>query len=109
MKARIAILGAAAALLSMATFSAPASAQYYRYHNSSRTMTRCDRDGDRCAQFRCDWNGDDCQRVTAWRRPAYNRNYSYGYGRYGYRSYDRDRYDRDNYRRCDADGDNCRY
>ena len=84
MKVRTAILSAATAMLSMATFSAPASAQYYRYHNYSRTMTRCDRDGDRCATYRCDWDGDSCRRISGWYRPAQYRHYSYGYDRRHY-------------------------
>lgn len=114
MKAQLAMLGAAAAMLSFAAFSTPASAQrYYRdYDDYGRTVTRCDRDGDRCATYRCDRDGDDCRRISGWyaRSHIYGRRYSYGYGRY-----DRDHYyDRDdNYgytvRRCDRDGDDCYY
>jgi hypothetical protein len=117
MKARFAMLAAAAAIMSIATFSTPAQAQYYHYQNYGRTMTRCDSDGDRCATFRCDWDGDDCTRISGWYRPNYDRRYSYGYGRYGYRDYNRN-YDQqyyrrrdnddDDYSRCDADGDDCR-
>jgi len=110
MKGRIAMLGAAAAMLSVATFSAPASAQrYYRNYNYNynyygRTITRCDRDGDRCATYRCDRDGDDCRRVSGW----YARSHLY-YGRYNRdRSYNRYRYyDRDDrsYRDRDYDRD----
>ena len=99
MTARFAMLGAAA-MLSIATFSTPANAQrYYRDYNSyGRTVTRCDRDGDRCATYRCDRDGDDCRRISGW----YARSHLY-YGRYNrdrnsyrHRYYDRnDRYYRD--------------
>lgn len=114
MKAQIAALGAAAAMLSIATFSAPANAQrYYRdYDDYGRTVTRCDRDGDRCATYRCDRDGDECRRISGWYARSYIRQRSYGYG-YGYGQYDRERsYDRDSgytVRRCDRDGDECRY
>jgi|GEM_PF-1200999 len=113
MNARLAILGAAAATLSMAALAAPASAQYYRgYDNYSRTITRCDGDGDRCATYRCDRDGDECRRVSGWyaRSHLYGRNDASGYGYGGYngnRYYDRD--NRYTVRRCDRDGDDCRY
>jgi hypothetical protein len=98
MRARIPILGATVALLSLATFSAPASAQYYRdYHNYGRTTVRCD--GDRCATWGCDRNGYHCRRISGWyaRSAAYHRN------RYGRN--DRDRYDRDDRYNRDRDYD----
>ncbi len=121
---------ASAAMLSIAGLAAPANAQrYYRDYDDDygRTITRCDRDGDRCATYRCDGDGDDCRRVSGWyaRSYSYQRGYSYGYSRderdryYGRdRSYDGDdgytvqRCDRDgddcHYYRCDRDGDDCR-
>jgi hypothetical protein len=96
---------AAGALLSVAAFAAPANAQGYygdNYrHNYGYNVTRCDRDGDRCATFRCDRDGDDCRRVSGWYARSYNR-YSYN------NRYDRDRYGRTE-RRCDRDGDDCHY
>jgi hypothetical protein len=88
------MLGAAAALLSIATFSAPASAQgYYRdYHSYGRTTIRCE--GDRCATWGCDRNGYHCRRISNWyaRSAAYHRNRYHHRHRY----YDRDdRYNRD--------------
>jgi len=107
MKARIPILGAAAALLSIATFATPASAQRYDrdynhnyrnydYDRYARTTIRCD--GDRCATWGCDSNGWHCRRISNYysrasvhRRDRYHRDY-----------YDRD----DRYRRDrDRDGD----
>jgi hypothetical protein len=106
MKARIPVLGAAAALLSIATFSAPASAQYYRsFHNDNnygRTTIRCD--GDRCATWGCDRNGYHCRRISNW----YSRSSAYQRNRYGRNDRDRDdRYDRDRDRndRYDRDRD----
>jgi len=104
MTVRIASFGAAAALLSLAVFSTPASAQryYHRdYDDYSRTVTRCDRDGDRCATYRCDRDGDDCRRIS-----RFYRRYAYGDDRYYRRGY----YDRGyTVRRCDYDGDDCAY
>jgi hypothetical protein len=111
MKAKIAILGAAsAALLSIATFAAPAHAQRYDYYG--RTVTRCDSDGDRCATFRCDPYGDACYRVSGWyaRSRVYAPRYTVS------RYYDKDGYltvRRCNvfgncvYYQCDDDGENC--
>lgn len=113
MKARIALVGAAVAALSMAAMATPANAQRYYdrdYNDYGRTVTRCDRDGDRCATYRCDRDGDECRRISGWYARSYvtERRYGYGYGRYNRdRYYDRD----DGYtvRRCDRDGDDCRY
>jgi hypothetical protein len=94
MKARIPILGAAAAVLSIATFAAPAGAQrYYRdYQQYGRTTIRCE--GDRCATWGCDRNGWHCRRISDYYSRA---NYLRHQGRYHrHRNYDRDhRYDRD--------------
>ena len=109
---KLAILGAAAAMLSLATFSTPASAQYYNGYRDcnngySQDVTRCDRDGDRCATYRCDRDGDDCRRVSGF----YARSHLTHRSRY-YNDYDRDRYNRsdngDTVRRCDENG-YCRY
>src|SRR5690242_21428608 len=74
MKARIALVGAAVAALSMAAMAMPANAQryYYRdYDDYGRTVTRCDRDGDRCATYRCDRDGDECRRISGWYARSY--------------------------------------
>lgn len=121
MKARIPMLGAAA-LLSIATFAAPASAQRYHhdyynnnyrhgdnyrdynyrdYRNYGRTTIRCD--GDRCATWGCDRNGWHCRRISGYfsRASAHRRD------RYDHPNrYDRDdRYDRDRDRDRDWDPD----
>lgn len=112
MKARIALISAAAAALSVVALATPAGAQrYYRDSDDyGRSVTRCDRDGDRCATYRCDRDGDECRRVSGWYARSYvsERRYSNRYG-----IYDRDRsYHRNGdytVRRCDRDGDECRY
>ena len=96
------MLGAAAALLSIATFATPASAQRYDrgYHSGHnyrdygrnfRTTIRCS--GDRCATWRCDGNGWHCRQISGWypRSGAYQRSRYYHRHRYT----DRDRYDGD--------------
>lgn len=97
MKARIPILGAAAAVLSIVISATPASAQrYYRdYHHYARTTIRCD--GDRCATWGCDRNGWHCRRISGYYSRDYNRHERYA----RYHRRDRDRYDRD----PDYDGD----
>ena len=97
MKARIPILAAAAALLSIATFSTPASAQRYDrdYRNYGRTTIRCD--GDRCATWGCDRNGYHCRRISAYyARTRHDRRNRYWRRRDRDDRYNRDRdYDRD--------------
>jgi hypothetical protein len=100
---------ASATMLSVAALAAPANAQYYRdYDHYGRTLTRCDRDGDRCATYRCDRDGDDCRRISGWYARSYAYQRGYGYGRdQRERYYDRD--DGNTVRRCDAVGDDCHY
>ncbi len=102
MKAKLSFLAAAAAIASFAAIATPANAQgYYDRGYYTHDVTRCDRDGDRCATFRCDRDGDSCRQISGW----YNRN-RYSYNNRSY--YDRD----DRYRterRCDRDGDDCHY
>jgi hypothetical protein len=72
-------------------------------YGANHLVTRCDRDGDRCATYRCDPGGDACDRVSGWRsvdRGYYRGN---GYGSYGYGSYGYGR----TITRCDSDGDRC--
>jgi hypothetical protein len=110
-------------MLSLAAFCAPANAQYYRYNNenNSQDITRCDRDGDRCASYRCDRDGDNCRRVSGWyaRSGPYNRGYDDNFddrdGYYDRNGKDDDAYDRNDDRydnddviwRCDHSGNNC--
>ncbi len=111
---KLAILGAAAAMLSIATFSTPAQAQYYggyrdNYSGYSHDVTRCDSDGDRCATYRCDRDGDDCRRISGFYARSHLR-YRSRYNDYNRYNYDRDdRYNNNDYvRRCDYNG-YCRY
>jgi hypothetical protein len=124
MTTRLALLAAAGAALTLAAFSAPAGAQNYRYSNDnySQDVTRCDRDGDRCATYRCDRDDDNCRRVSGWyaRSGPYNRGYDnnsdnrdgYYERNYkdddGYDQNDDDKYDNgDVIWRCDHSGNNC--
>jgi hypothetical protein len=84
----------------MAPSLASAQSWYgYGYGGGWHEVTRCDRDGDRCATFRCDRDGDRCSRISGWRhvnRYGYRRDgYGDGYG-YGH-----------TVTRCDRDGDRC--
>ena len=92
-----AVLGAGVALLAIA--APAASAQEWRHQ--SRTVQKCDRDGDECATFRCDRDGDDCVQVSAWRHVyarTYRRPSPYGYRLFGRSDFGYDEHDRDGWR-----------
>ena len=98
-----AIIGCLATLSVTPLLAPTASAQE---HYKSRTIRRCDSDGDRCASYRCDRDGDDCVQTSAWHARYTTARYSRS------RYHDVQRCDRDRDHcatyRCDGDGDQCK-